>query len=130
MTGHIKIIDLENDLIPELGNKKDTFRSKQVFRCPVCTSLTNNIEIRGGFKGWRASPFPICPHREQEWHVLLRVKIRLSDPAHPVSYRKELEVEIDSLRLNAKDDISGSADLSCERKFPATKLIIEDRGYD
>jgi hypothetical protein len=124
----VQNLDAEDGEVPQKSGT--VFRAKQVFRCPACNALTNHMEVRGGFKGWRATPFPICPHREESWHKNLRGKIRLAREPHPKTYLEELQQEIAELRLNAKDDVVGDVDLDSEKTFPALKLGLTDGGYE
>jgi len=123
-----KLYDLEAEDYP---NEKvgTTFLIVQVFRCPVCLSRTNRMETRGGHYHQR-KPYPVCPHREEDWHALLRAKLQKQSPAHPASYQAELASEIETLRQNTVDQLIGKPDLSTEEPFPATSLNIKDPKYD
>ena len=126
MNDSAEVVDLEGRTF---SGKEKSFRSLQVFQCPVCTARTNLIEIRFGHYRTR-SPYPVCPHREEHWHVELRGKLGLISQPHPASYRAELNAEIAALRLKGKDDLIGSFDPATEKPFPATGLNIRHREYD
>jgi hypothetical protein len=116
----VKLYDLDSEKVP---TRPKSFRSIQMFRCPICLALTNKNQIRHGPYHQKDSQ-PICPSREEEWHKSLKRKLQLSYDEHPQSYKDELALEISALRGNFENDVIGIgiADYGDARDFPILNL--------
>ena len=100
MAKTVKLYDLREKNYP--NKRGDTFRSLQVFECPVCKALSNKVII-GGSHGYGVRV--ICPHSSKCWHHELQEKKEWLDKPHPRSYKDELRKEIAEMKTNVPDDI-------------------------
>ena len=100
------------------------FRTLQVFKCWVCSALSNNVTRRYSIStvtGWQGMELSItCPHSSECWHHELYRKVRwLKSHPHPKSYKDELKQEIDEelneLRPLVCNDLVGNPDTSLEK---------------
>lgn len=104
------------------------FRTLQVHVCSVCRDVTNRMVLRGAKP---STYYSVCPNAAEEWHHMLREKMRLRNPHHPKTYREELEKEItemlDATVRYRKGDLVGDPDLTQTR---SVRVIRIDRYVD
>lgn len=64
--------------------KGSSFRTKQIFRCYVCTATTNEVFVNGW---WGEGVCTLCPHAAQVWHHRLIEYLQAFGRAHPLTGR-------------------------------------------
>lgn len=116
----VRLYNLEKSNYPD--RRGDFFRSLQVFECPICGAITNEV-IMGGCFGY--GPRTCCPMSGEYWHHELENKLRLLSQPHPASYKRELEEEIKRIRKlhrnKIKDNIKGNPDFSLTGVMDSTR---------
>lgn len=104
MQDSIKLFDLEKFEQPE---HRCSFRTVQVFKCPVCEALTNKAEIEGVFPPGARGRVVYCPHASECWHHEIEEKIRKYKNARSLR-KKKLKEEIEMQKGNVANDIIGN----------------------
>jgi hypothetical protein len=88
----IKLFDIKGF---DWKGEQGSFRTIQVFQCPVCKWVTNQISITRDCYANVNVRAKDCPHSHKKWHGELREKIEwLHAHPHPRSYKEELQGEI------------------------------------
>ncbi|MDE1970706.1 MAG: hypothetical protein KGI50_04000 [Patescibacteria group bacterium] len=111
-TNDVQLYDLRRKTYP--NQRGDSFRSLQVFLCPICAALTNKV-VMGGYPGYGVRA--VCPNSVEDWHHNLEDRVGLLHKfPHPKSYKEELQKEIDEMREAykslIKNDIVGNPDMN------------------
>ena len=126
----VKLVDLNtNERYQPVGSE---YRTLQVFRCWVCSSLTNKAYSVPMYKV--SMPKTVCPNAAEGWHKQLRGKMKLRKEFHPPGYKLELEYDISQIkRENAhlfKNDIVGFPDLKQEESVDITLVDPNAKPWD
>jgi len=113
MIERIKLYDMRLRNYP--CERGDTFRSLQVFKCPICGSISNKV-IMGGSPGYGIRT--CCPNGAECWHHVLEYKLRWNEKSHPKEYKLALAEEIKIIRKKyadpAPNEVLGEPDLTQE----------------
>lgn len=119
MAEPVKLFDLSKRDYP--NQRGDTFRSLQVSECWVCGALSNRVVI-GGSHGYGIRV--VCPNSSECWHHKLEEKMEWLAKPHPQSYKRELQKEVDKIKISiqeyVKGDIDGNPDMSLKRSMTNT----------
>jgi len=78
MREEVVLYDLVRGDYPK--HKGGSFRSKQIFRCYVCTAITNEVFVNGW---WGEGTCTLCPHAAVEWHHHIIDYMQAFGRAHP-----------------------------------------------
>lgn len=110
-TESIKLFDLKKDNYPD--QRGNTFRSKQIAECWICSALTNRV-VMGGWPGYGVRM--ICPNSAEEWHHELEDKVTWLNHPHPEEYKNNLKGEIAEMKARfkhlVKNDLKGNVNLN------------------
>ena len=102
-------------------NKGNTFRTLQVFECPICGALSNKVEIGrrifgGLFRG------TVCPYSADCWHHELEEKIEQLQ-----RLQKEIKHDREEHAALIQNDIAGQPDFLQKKIITHTKTFRKGR---